>query len=72
MSRVKLSLLREMNNNDLLDRLTELKAELSKLKSEAAKGTLKKQTGSIRYIRRDVARILTIINEEKMDRNDNS
>ena len=34
-----------------------------KLKSERAKGTLKKETGSIRWIRRDIARILTIINE---------
>jgi large subunit ribosomal protein L29 len=71
MSRVKLSALRELNHDDLSDRLTDLRAELSKLKSEAAKGTLKKQTGSIRYIRRDVARILTIINEGKMNRNDN-
>ena len=52
-----------MNRTDLTEKLSELKAELMKLKSERAKGTLKKETGSIRWMRRDIARILTIINE---------
>ena len=63
MARVKLKTLREMNRTDLTEKLSELKAELMKLKSERAKGTLKKETGSIRWMRRDIARILTIINE---------
>jgi large subunit ribosomal protein L29 len=63
MARVKLKTLREMNENDLEDKLSELKADLAKLRSEGAKGTLKKQTGSIRWIRRDIARIMTIQNE---------
>jgi large subunit ribosomal protein L29 len=54
MARVKLKTLREMNENDLEDKLSELKADLAKLRSEGAKGTLKKQTGSIRWIRRDI------------------
>jgi large subunit ribosomal protein L29 len=65
MARVKLKTLQEMNKNDLAEKLSELKAELLKLKSERAKGTLKKETGSIRWIRRDIARILTILNERK-------
>lgn len=65
MARVKLKTLREMNNVDLADKLSDLKADLSKLRSEAAKGTLKKQTGNIRWIRRDIARILTLLNERK-------
>jgi large subunit ribosomal protein L29 len=65
MVRVKLKTLREMNNSDLEDKLSDLKADLSKLRSEAAKGTLKKQTGNIRWIRRDIARILTLLTERK-------
>lgn len=65
MARVKLKTLQEMNQNDLAEKLSELKAELLKLKSERAKGTLKKETGSIRWIKRDIARILTILNEKK-------
>jgi len=63
MARVKLKTLQEMNRTDLTEKLSELKAELMKLKSEQAKGTLKKETGSIRWMRRDIARILTIIDE---------
>jgi large subunit ribosomal protein L29 len=62
-ARVKLKTLQEMNRTDLTQKLSELKAELMKLKSERAKGTLKKETGSIRWMRRDIARILTILNE---------
>lgn len=63
MARLKLKTLREMNNTDLSDKLSELNADLAKLRAEGAKGTLKKQTGDLRWIRRDIARILTILNE---------
>ena len=66
MSRIKLSTLREFNDHDLEDKLLELKADLSKLRSEGAKGTLKKESASIRWVRRDIARILTLINERKI------
>lgn len=66
MVRAKLKTLREMNSDDLSEKLTDLRTDLSKIRSEAAKGTLKKQTGSVKYIRRDVARILTILNERKI------
>jgi large subunit ribosomal protein L29 len=67
MSRIKLSTLREMNDDDLEDKLLELKADLAKLRSEGAKGTLKKESASIRWVRRDIARIFTLINERKID-----
>ncbi|MDQ3839737.1 MAG: 50S ribosomal protein L29 [Thermoproteota archaeon] len=64
MARVKLRSLHDMNQSELKDKLSELRTELIKLKSERAKGTLKKETGSIRWIRRDIARILTILREK--------
>ena len=67
MSRMKLSTLREMNDHDLEDKLLELKADLAKLRSEGAKGTLKKESASIRWVRRDFARIFTLINERKIE-----
>ncbi|MGA8844526.1 MAG: 50S ribosomal protein L29 [Nitrososphaeraceae archaeon] len=66
MGRMKLKTIREFNDEDLDAKLTELKAQLSKLRSEGAKGTLKKETGSIRWIRRDIARILTISKEREL------
>jgi large subunit ribosomal protein L29 len=65
MARVKLKTLQEMNQTDLKEKLSELKSELLKLKSERAKGTLKKETGSIKWVRRDIARILTILEEKR-------
>jgi large subunit ribosomal protein L29 len=66
MARIKLNTLRELNDNDLQDKLLEFKVDLSKLRSEGEKGTLKKQTSSIRWVRRDIARILTIMNESRI------
>ena len=63
---MKLYTLRLMNDQDLEDKLLELKADLSKLRSEGAKGTLKKESSSIRWVRRDIARLLTLINERKI------
>jgi large subunit ribosomal protein L29 len=58
-----------MNNPDLGDKLSELNADLAKLRAEGAKGTLKKQTGDLRWIRRDIARIMTILNERNSKKN---
>ncbi len=63
MGRLKLKTLREMKDNDLVDKLSDLRAELGKLRVEGAKGTLRKEGGKVRYRRRDIARILTIIRE---------
>jgi large subunit ribosomal protein L29 len=69
MARLKLKTLREMNDPDLADKLSELNADLAKLRAEGAKGTLKKQTGDLRWIRRDIARIMTVLNERNSKKN---
>lgn len=55
-----------MNDQDLTEKLAELKADLAKLKLEKSKGTLKKQTGHIKWLRRDIARMMTLLNERKI------
>jgi len=65
MARLKLKTLREMNDQDLADKLSELKADLAKLKLEKSKGTLKKQTANIKWLRRDIARMHTLLSERK-------
>ncbi|MDQ3873386.1 MAG: 50S ribosomal protein L29 [Thermoproteota archaeon] len=54
-----------MNDQDLADKLAEVKADLGKIKVAKSKGTLKKETGSIRWLRRDVARMMTLLNERR-------
>jgi large subunit ribosomal protein L29 len=65
MARVKVKTIREMNNQDLDSKLAELKADLAKLQLEKSKGTLKKQTSNLRWLKRDIARMKTIQNERK-------
>ena len=65
MTRLKMKTVREFNETDLKDRLGQLRSELTKLRVEASKGTLRKETGKVRPLRRDIARILTRLNEMK-------
>ena len=57
--------IRELNENDLLDRLQQLRSDLTKLKIDSSKGTLRKESGKIKPLKRNIARILTRLNELK-------
>jgi large subunit ribosomal protein L29 len=65
MARNRIKTLREFNDADLEGKLEDLKVDLAKLRSEGSKGTLKKDAGVIRWKRRDIARVLTIMNERE-------
>jgi len=55
----------EMSEKDLYDRLKQIRAELFKLNVESKKGTLRKESGKLKPHRKNIARILTRINELK-------
>jgi len=57
--------IRELNENDLQDRLQQLHSDLTKLKIDSSKGTLRKESGKIKPLKRNIARILTRLNELK-------
>jgi len=65
MTRLKMKTIRELNETDLKDRLDQLRSELTKLKIESSKGTLRKDSGKVKPLRRDIARVLTRLNELK-------
>ena len=65
MGMLKMKSIRELNEKDLKERVEQMKTELSKLQTENAKGTLRKETGKIRKVRKEVARLLTRLNEVK-------
>ena len=64
MSRLKMKSVRELNEGDLKDRIEQMRTELSKLEVENAKGTLRKESGKIKLTKRNIARLLTILNEK--------
>jgi len=65
MVRLKNKAIIEMNEKDLYDRLKQMRADLFKLNVEAKKGTLRKESGKLKPHRKNIARILTRINELK-------
>ncbi len=56
--------MREQEPNQLKDRLFELRGELARLKSLTARGMIQKQSGAQRRVKRDIARLLTIMKEK--------
>jgi len=61
---VKADEIRKMTPEERLRKLNELRLELVKLRLQAKMGTLT-NTARIRNVRRDIARILTVMKEEK-------
>ena len=65
MAHLKNKTIREFNEKDLRDRLKQTRTELFKLNVESKKGTLRKESGKLKPLRKDIARMLTRVNELK-------
>lgn len=64
MPRVKAKALRDQDPEQLKDRLFELRGELARLQSMTATGKIQKKSGSQRRVKRDIARLLTVMKEK--------
>ena len=65
MGKIKMKVINGFNEKDLKDRILQSRSELLKLKVESSKGTLRKESGKVKRTKRDVARMLTRLNEMK-------
>lgn len=65
MATLKMKSIRELNETDLKEKLEQSRVELAKMRTDAAKGTLRKESGKIRASRKEIARMLTRLNEMK-------
>ena len=63
--KIRMKGIRGMIEKDLRDRIEQTRTELMKLRVESAKGTLRKESGKLRPLRKNVARLLTRLNEVK-------
>lgn len=68
MTRMSMKTIRKLNEKDLRSKIQESKSELSKLRVDAAKGTLRKESGKLKPIRHDIARMLTRLTEMKEEK----
>ena len=62
---VKAAELRELSDEELVTRLREAKAELFNLRVQAATGQLENH-GRLRAVRKDIARIYTVMREREL------
>ena len=65
MGRLKMKTIRELNEKDLEDKLQQMRSDLTKLRVDSAKGTLRKESGKLKPLRKDIARIKTRLSELK-------
>jgi len=68
MARISMKTINQLNEKDLRSKIQESKSELSKLRVDAAKGTLRKESGKLKPIRHDIARMLTRLTEMKKEK----
>ena len=62
---LKVKDIRKMSKEERLAKLRELKAELLRFRAQQASGAPLENPGRLRVIKKTIARILTVINEEK-------
>ncbi|MDE0090453.1 MAG: 50S ribosomal protein L29 [Thaumarchaeota archaeon] len=67
MRRRSMAVIREYDRKELEGKIRETRGELAKLRVVATKGTLKKDSGRLRPIRRDIARMETRLSEIRME-----
>ena len=65
MTRISMKTVRALNEKDLKNKIQETRSELGKLRVDGSKGTLRKESGKIKALRHDIARMLTRLNEMK-------
>ena len=60
---------RNMSEDELLEKLTSLKIEQSQIKSNIQRGLIKENQGKVRPIKKDIARVLTVLNKLRSGKN---
>ena len=61
----KMKELRDLKDEDLSGRLSEYRRELLRLRTLSSRGTIAKESGKTKFLKRNVARIETILAEKK-------
>ena len=68
MSRLSMKTIKKLNEKDLKSKIQESRSELAKLRVDASKGTLRKESGKLKPLRHDIARMLTRVNEMRREK----
>jgi large subunit ribosomal protein L29 len=63
MTKISMKTIRNLNEKDLRSKMLDNRTDLAKLRVDASKGTLRKESGKLKPIRKNIARMLTRLNE---------
>ena len=63
MTRITMKSISSLSEKDLIKKITSTRADLRKLLIDSAMGTIRKESGKITPLRRDIARMKTQLNE---------
>ena len=63
MTRISMKTINQFNEKDLKSKIQESRTDLAKLRVDNSKGTLRKESGKLKPIRHNIARMLTRLNE---------
>jgi large subunit ribosomal protein L29 len=66
---MKIKEIRQMSKEDLLAKMEELRKELVKINGQVSTGTTPKSPGQVRQIKKNIAKILTILKEKELEVN---
>ena len=63
MTKINMKTVRKLNEKDLRSKMLDNRTDLAKLRVDSSKGTLRKESGKLKPIRHNIARMLTRLNE---------
>ena len=63
MTKISMKTIRNLNEKDLKSKMLDNRTHLAKLRVDSSKGTLRKESGKLKPIRKNIARMLTRLNE---------
>ena len=63
MTKISMKTIRNLNEKDLRSKMLDNRTDLAKLRVDSSKGTLRKESGKLKPIRKNIARMLTRLNE---------
>ena len=63
MTKISMKTIRNLNEKDLRSKMLDNRTDLAKLRVDSSKGTLRKESGKLKPIRKNIARKLTRLNE---------
>jgi|TARA_B110000263_G_scaffold108313_1_gene94659 large subunit ribosomal protein L29 len=68
MTIIRTKTVRQLNEKDLRSKILDNRTDLAKLRVDASKGTLRKESGKLKPIRHNIARMLTRLNEMEREK----